>query len=144
MKKIINGKMYCTESAKLVGTYYSSYARNDFHYFEEKLYQKRTGEFFLYGLGNAASKYSKSCGMNEWCGSEKIIPLSYEAAQKWAEEKLDADDYIKIFGEPEESNDYTTINFRVPYTIAEYLKKEASKRNITQTELLIKWIREGK
>ena len=135
--------MYCTESAKLVGVYYSSYAKNDFYYFEEELYQKRTGEFFLYGQGNAASKYSRSCGMNEWCGSEKIIPLSYEAAQKWAEEKLNTDDYIKIFGEPEENNDYTTINFRIPYTIAEYLKKEASRRNWTQTELLIRLIKLG-
>ena len=136
--------MYNTESAKMVGAYYSSYSMSDFYYYYEKLYQKRTGEYFLYGSGNAASKYSRSCGQNEWCGSEKIIPLSYTAAQKWAEEKLDAEEYIKIFGEPEENNDYTTINFRVPYTIAEYLKKEASKRNITQTELLIKWIREGK
>lgn len=85
MKKIIAGRLYDTETATKIADYHSSYPYNDFGYYEESLYRKKTGEFFLYGEGGPASKYAKSVGQNEWRGSEKIIPISYENAQKWAE-----------------------------------------------------------
>ena len=91
MKKVIKGKVYDTETAKKVASWYSSYARSDFYYYEEKLYQKKTGEFFIYGEGNAASPYSRSCGQNERCGGEKITPLTFKEAQEWAEKHLDGD-----------------------------------------------------
>lgn len=34
--------------------------------------------------------------------SEKFILMSVEQAQQWSEEYLDADEYIAIWGEPEE------------------------------------------
>ena len=52
MKKIINGRLYNTESAKKVGYYNNGRIYNDFSFFEETLYRKRTGEFFLHGEGN--------------------------------------------------------------------------------------------
>ena len=73
MKKIINGKRYDTETANLCGNTSYSY-RGDFHFWREELYQKRTGEFFLYGEGGPMTKYSVSTGQNTWSGGEKIIP----------------------------------------------------------------------
>lgn len=102
MKKIINGKKYDTETATKKASAYASCSMSDFGYWEEELYQKRTGEFFLYGHGGPASKYSVTVGQNEWSGGEKLIPLSMEAAQKWAEKHLDGDEYEEIFGEVEE------------------------------------------
>lgn len=102
MKKVIKGKMYDTDTAKKVAEYSASCGRGDFYYYEEELYRKKTGEYFLYGDGNAASKYSKRCGQNEWCGSEAIIPLTEKEAKEWAEEHLDGDEYCGIFGVPEE------------------------------------------
>lgn len=102
MKRIINGKLYNTETAKEMGIYYSDYARNDFDYYEETLYKKKTGEFFLYGFGNAASKYAKSAFGGGQCGGENIKPLTEEQAKKWTENHLEADEYIEIFGEVEE------------------------------------------
>lgn len=102
MKKIINGKMYNTETARLVGEYDSNYPRNDFNWFEEELYRKRTGEFFLYGNGNAMSPYTESCGDNSWCGSQEIIPYTEDEARRWVGKHLDADTYVELFGEVEE------------------------------------------
>ena len=140
MKKIINGKVYDTETAKKVASWYSSYARNDFHYYEEELYQKKTGEFFLYGEGNAASPYSKSCGQNERCGGERIEPMSYKEAQKWAEDHLDGDEYCEIFGEPDEDADDVLLGLRVSAAAAAKLKTESAKLGIPQGKLLEQWI----
>lgn len=102
MKKIINGKMYNTETAKRLGEYDNGYAINDFSHVYEALYLKKTGEYFLYGKGGAMSKYSEPCGSNCWCGGKRIIPLTESEAKEWAERKLDADEYVEIFGEVEE------------------------------------------
>lgn len=102
MRKIINGKMYNTETAKIMGKYSASCSYSDFHYYSEELYRKKTGEYFLYGNGNAASKYNRRCGTNEWCGGEDIVPMTEDEAKVWAENHLDVDNYINIFGEVEE------------------------------------------
>ena len=54
MKKIINGKVYDTASAKLVGEWDNGRYGRDFGRCAEELYQKRTGEFFLHGSGGAS------------------------------------------------------------------------------------------
>lgn len=97
MKKIINGRRYDTQTAKLVG--YTSYSTpGDFNYWWEGLYRKRTGEFFLQGEGGPMSKYSEHLSENEWTGGQKIIPLSLKEAQEWVERYLDADTYEELFG----------------------------------------------
>ena len=143
MKKVINGKIYNTETAKKVASWYSSYARNDFHYYEEELYQKKTGEFFLYGEGNAASPYSRSCGQNEWCGGERIEPLTYKEAQKWAEDHLDGDEYCEIFGEPDEDAEDEKMTVRLSAAAAAKLAREAAKNGITKQAQLERWILEA-
>ena len=101
MKKIINGKRYDTNTAKLIGE--TSYSNpGDFHWWCEELYQKRTGEFFLYGEGGPASKYSRQIEQNTWSGGAQIIPLTLEEAQEWGEKYLDADEYEEVFGRIEE------------------------------------------
>lgn len=78
MKTIINGRKYDTSTAKWIATDWSDLPKTDFSYWEESLFQKKTGEFFLYGWGNAMSKYQKHIGQNEWTGGEKIIPMGIE------------------------------------------------------------------
>ena len=75
MKKIINGRMYNTDTAKRLCSADNGSSCRDFSHWEEELYQKKTGEFFLYGEGGPASKYSRSCGQNEWCGGCDITPM---------------------------------------------------------------------
>lgn len=101
MKKIINGKLYNTETAKCVGSDRYSYPR-DFHYWCETLYRKKGGDYFLHGEGGPASKYAEKVDSNGWSGGESIIPMNIDEAKKWAEVHLDVDEYIEEFGEPEE------------------------------------------
>lgn len=103
MKKIINGRRYDTDTAEFIGAGSSDYAVNDFNYFKEDLYLKKTGEFFIHGIGNAGSKYSESTGYNSYQGGERLIPLTEDEAKKWVEKYLDADAYEELFElDPEE------------------------------------------
>lgn len=102
MKKIINGKMYNTETAKEVGVYWNGLSGRDFRSFTEHLYKKKTGEFFLYGCGGPMTKYAVSCGGNGYTGGDGFTPLTEHEARLWCEEYLDVDEYVEVFGEPEE------------------------------------------
>lgn len=136
MKKIIKNKVYDTDTAKKCGEYEPTPYRSDFHWYCEELYQKKTGEFFLYGEGNAASPYSKSCGQNEWCGSESIKPLTYNEASEWAQEHLDGDEYINIFGNPEENAEKTVISISIRKDSHDKLKQAAAKAGKTVSEYI--------
>ncbi len=96
MKKIIGGKRYNTDTAKILGSAGYSHP-GDFCFWQETLYQKKTGEFFLHGVGGAMSRYARRIGPDEWTGGEEIRPLFLKEAQKWAERNLDADEYEAIF-----------------------------------------------
>lgn len=135
MNKIINGKRYDTDTAKKVAYHQVGYPR-DFHFWMESLYQKRTGEFFLYGEGGPSSKYAESVGMNEWSGGEKIIPLSFDKAREWAEEYLDGDEYESIFGAVAEDTSKKTVTFSLTVDAIEKLKREAGKTGKNQSEII--------
>ena len=137
MKRIIKNKLYDTDTAQRLGEYAPNPDQGNFSYFCETLYRKKTGEFFLHGEGNAASKYARSCGQNERCGGEKIVPLTYAEAQAWAEEHLDGEDYIAIFGEPEEDNgSVAALNIRISAAKMQKLRQAAGKRGVSLVELV--------
>ena len=96
MEKIINGRRYNTDTAKLVG-YWCTDVTDGLDRIEESLYRKKTGEFFLFGVGGPRTKYAGWTDTGNLCSGEKIIPLSEEAAREWAEESLDADEYEAAF-----------------------------------------------
>ena len=102
MKKIINGKKYDTETAKLLASAYSSLSPSDMGYWSEELYVKYTGEYFIHCEGGPNSNYGVRSGANSWGWGEKIIPYTEDEAMAWAEKRLDGDEYEKIFGEVEE------------------------------------------
>ena len=102
MKKIINGRKYDTDTAKVCGFMSKGYDTRDYSCYEETLYQKKNGEFFLYGEGGPSSKYASALDAHNYIGSCRIIPLSEFDAKRWAEEWLTVEDYEEIFGEVEE------------------------------------------
>jgi hypothetical protein len=103
MKKVIEGKLYNTETAKSLGERHNTYDTGDFTYCMEELFQTKSGAYFLFGTGGPMSKYARACGNNNWSGSSVIQPMSPTAAREWAEEHLTADEYSEAFGEPEEA-----------------------------------------
>lgn len=96
MKKIINGKLYNTETAKLVANWWNGLGVSDFRNCEESLYLKKTGEYFLFGKGGGLSPYAERRGDGLGYG-EKITPLTEEEAREWAENHMEADEYLKIW-----------------------------------------------
>lgn len=101
MKKIINNKTYNTETATLIEEI-SEGCTTDFNYYSEELYQKKTGEFFIYGEGGAMSRYAQSIDQNNWSGGEAIRPTSTGEAKTWLSDNDFISVYIKLFGEPKE------------------------------------------
>jgi len=102
MKKIIDGKMYDTETAKNIGEYWNGIPMNDFGHASTTLYRTKNGTYFLYGEGGPQTEYAE-CHGNTFSDGELIRPFSEKTAKAWAEEKLDAEEYIKAFGEVEEA-----------------------------------------
>jgi hypothetical protein len=125
MKKIINGRRYDTQTAKLVG--YTSYSTpGSLDYWSEDLYRKKTGEYFLYGQGGPMSKYSRRTGENEWSFGHEIRPLTLDEAKAWAEKHLDADIFEAIFGKVEEGK------VQVSTWLEESIKTEIDKLRETK------------
>lgn len=96
MKKIINKKLYDTETAKMIASWSNGLGKSDFRGYEENLFLKKTGEFFLYGEGGGLSPYAESVGSGRGYG-KKITPLTEEEARQWAETHMEADEYLKIW-----------------------------------------------
>lgn len=135
MKKIINNKVYDTSTAREIGC--NSYSNpRDFHYWCETLYCKRTGEYFLHGEGGPRSRYSEQIEQNSWSSGEKIIPLSYENARKWAEENLAADEYEREFGEITEDETAETINVSMPAALAAKLRRRAQEEGVSVSKII--------
>ena len=91
MRRIINGKMYNTETAECLAYWDNRLPRNDFNYLGQELYRKKTGElFFAFYAGALAGDF------------ERIKKTTAEQAKEWLESHNLVDEYIAIFGEPEE------------------------------------------
>ena len=102
MRKIIEARAYDTTTAELLAEYSQGVCWRDFHYYEENLYRKKTGEYFLHGRGGAMTKYSERNDCNSWSGGERITPMTEDEAKEWAEDHLSAEEYETIFGICEE------------------------------------------
>lgn len=94
MKQIIKGKLYNTETAQKILDHSNSGIGGRYI---ESLYRKKTGEFFLQGEGDAASKYSESAGLNCRRASSKIIPLTEEETKQYLEDIDQPDIYMQFF-----------------------------------------------
>lgn len=136
MKKIINGRRYDTDTAKELGYGCSRLPRNDFGFWEETLYQKRTGEYFLYGEGGPASRYSVYSGQNSWSGGDRIIPMTAEQAMKWAEEHLEVEDYERIFGEVTEDESKKVVTYSLKLATIEKVKRTAAELGISLSDVI--------
>ena len=136
MKKIINGSIYNTETARKIGAFEHS-NRRSFDYFIETLYQTRAGKYFLHGEGHASSRYARRITYNEFAPGEEIIPFTAEEAKGWAEDGLDPDLYIAEFGEPEEASDEKkVISASIASDVYNALQREKANTHKPMGELI--------
>lgn len=101
MKKIINGKKYDTETAVLICGHDNGRIWSDFYFYKECLYKKKTGEFFIYEEGGAASCVAEMHNGYS-CGGSRINPISEYEAMCFVEKYGTAEAYESLFGEVEE------------------------------------------
>ena len=137
MKKVINGKMYNTETADLLATWDNGRWGN-FDVLEEKLFRKCNGEFFLYGYGGPKSVYAQPDGDRSVSSGHAIILLSDKEAREWAEEHLNGDKYEEIFGAVEEDESQSTITISISANAMERGQRAAAKRGISLPALIEK------
>ena len=141
MKKVIAGKVYDTATAQRLAYWENMADTRDFHQYSETLYRKKTGEYFLHGEGGPMTQYAQTVGTNSWSGGERIMPLTYSEAQKWAEDHLDGAEYEAIFGEVSEDGSRLQVCYTLSAATVETIKRRASELGITASayiESLIK------
>ena len=97
MKRIINGKIYNTDTATRIGNRQHS-NQGDFHYEDTDLYRTPKGAFFVQGTGGAYSRWSQPCGSNGMSGGSGIQALTTAEALAWCEDAgIDADVIAQYF-----------------------------------------------
>ena len=131
MKKIINGKAYDTTTAKEMAMYSSPGSSRDFNHYVETLYLKKTGEYFLHGVGGPMTRYAETIGQNQWSGGQRIVPLTYQAAQEWAGKHLEGDEYEAIFGAVVEEEGRETVTWSLSSALVARLRREAQEAGVT-------------
>ncbi len=136
MKKIINNKLYNTETAKEVAYWSNMTDRRDFSCVEETLYRKKTGEFFLLGEGGPMTSYAVAAGTNSWTGGSRIMPMTYDEAKEWAEKRLAAEEFETIFGEVSEGEDTgkKVVSIHVTVSKWEQAKRKAAQNGMSISE----------
>jgi hypothetical protein len=87
MKRVINGKMYNTKTADLVADYANDLGCNDFKDVYEALYRTQKGNWFLYGVGGAMTRWKQAFG-NMWGGGKGIVALTEQEAMQWCEDRF--------------------------------------------------------
>ncbi|MBW2631253.1 MAG: hypothetical protein JRC90_05745 [Deltaproteobacteria bacterium] len=82
MKRIIDGKVYDTETAELIEEESFSNPR-DFHHTFQSLYKTKKGAYFFHGGGGPMTEYAIDLGNNNTGGSSNIWIVEQEDALKW-------------------------------------------------------------
>ena len=98
MKRVINGRLYDTETTELVAAAEGGGYRSNFSYWEERLYRTRAGEYFIAGSGNASSRYSQPVGNNCRGAGEGLRVITEADALAWCEQnEIDPDVIAELF-----------------------------------------------
>lgn len=116
MKKIINNKLYNTDTAKEIGSWASSDYVDSFDYNDETLYRKRTGEFFFHRC---------------WYGGSDIRPATYSDAREWSERHLTVEEYESVFGDVSEDDSRSVLSISLPTSVSEKIRKNAAEAELT-------------
>jgi len=84
MKKIINGKMYDTNTAKSISEYENDYSPADFSYFRETLYKKKQQESILF-----TEQGTQTANMLKVVGTIlMLVEVKLDLSQKMKQESL--------------------------------------------------------
>ena len=135
MIKIIGGKRYDTSTASRIAQHAEGSPKEP-TYCIEVLYRKRGGEYFLHGSGGASSRYSRAEGNSGWAASERIMPLSYDEASKWAMTHMEKAAYDREFGTPPENAPTVMLSVRISAASKARLDRKAQELGVTRAKII--------
>ena len=145
MKRVIGGKQYNTETAKLVGNWTNGLNPTDYLYGEERLYRTRSGCYFLHCYGCPRSK-SNPWESPEEEGLEKILPLNFQQAEQWARESLSIEGYQTAFGNTtseETDEEKVILSVSVPKRTRDLLQREKEKTGKSISAIITECVDHG-
>ena len=142
MIKVLNGKQYNTRTAKRLGSCYGGANNNDVDYWAETLYRTKSGNYFLHGEGGALTRYATVNGNDSGWG-ERIIPMAYDQAVKWAEDNLNGEEYIAAFGVPDDTRPTISISPETKRKLDEMQSRTGKQQIQIVEELILKAYSEG-
>ena len=91
MKKVINGKVYNTDTAMRLAYMDNGQNYGDFRYYEAEIYRTKKGALFLYESGGAYSTMSVPVGNNGSGGSSDIRTITTTEAvdlvNEWSQDR---------------------------------------------------------
>jgi hypothetical protein len=131
MKKTLNGSLYDSEKARDIVKWEPERSSPIFG-FTETLKQTRAGKYFLYGKGEANSKYSILTEEGAK-GTEEIIPLTPKAALIWARGHFAEKELGDIFGY---QDGRTTMSLSVPNKIKYLLEQERAETGKSVSQIV--------
>lgn len=140
MRRWIKRKLYDTGTAQKMGSFEGG-QKGSFKYYEETLYRKSSGEYFLYGKGGAMTRYAKADPYGEgFTGGEDITPLTVTTALDWVEEHLPPEEFEKIMAMEEEKkkDPSRSVTFELTIEERDRLQQAAEKSGMTQGEYIRK------
>lgn len=85
MKRVIDGKLYDTDTAEQIHYYSSGHGAGDFKNYDEGLYKTSKGAFFLAGEGGPMTRYATPVPTGGMGGGSGIHVLTVEEAREWCE-----------------------------------------------------------
>lgn len=129
MRKILKNLVYDTETANLVGC--STNAPKS-----EKLYRKKTGEYFLYVKSGAIEKYNAPLRHTDPKTREAILPLEDKDAQAWAKENLTDENYRAEFVEIVKDPEPTVIHATIRTDTKQFIDDYKFKRDLTSGQVI--------
>lgn len=83
MKKVINGKSLNTNTAKFLGSYCNFLHITDWNYIYQEVYKTKTGVYFMYAEGGAATEYCEINGDGSKDRGNAIELLTIDEANAW-------------------------------------------------------------
>lgn len=98
MKRVIDGKLYDTDTATML--HEASYGYNgDFDAWCEALYATKMGAYFISGWGGPRSHYVRYVSSDSYTGGKGLRPVTREEALEWLEEHGGNEVILKHFAD---------------------------------------------
>lgn len=102
MRKVIDSKIYDTETAEAVCETESIHDGQSALNVQTSLYRTKKGTFFVAGEGGPGSQWRRQVEQNSWTGGSGMRLIHDDQARRLVELHSDPETYARLFGEPEE------------------------------------------